>query len=160
MGDRWRNGRIAGHTRLHRQTIVHRNSRKLVVIDRVELEGCSEPGISRTHGIRVRHLDLIRRRARIEENAVMVNNTVVIGTPKSHKHRSVPIPPFVLGILALRAQTRGPDDYVVGDGTDPLRLPNSQDGWFAGAVRRAQKIDAKLPHVTRTACATPRHPSP
>lgn len=99
-------------------------------------------------GIRVRHLDLLRRRARIEENAVMVNNTVVIGTPKSHKHRSVPIPPFVLDILALRAQTRGQDDYVFGDGTDPLRLPNSQDGWFAGAVRRAQKIDAKLPRVT------------
>lgn len=99
-------------------------------------------------GIRVRHLDLARRRIRIEENAVMVNNTVIIGTPKSHKHRAVPIPPFVLDILALRAQTRNPEDYIFGAGTDPLRLPNSQDGWFAGAVRRAQKVDPNLPRVT------------
>ena len=99
-------------------------------------------------GIRVLHLDLIRRRVRIEENAVMVNNTVFVGTPKSHKHRSVPIPPFVLDILALRARTRDQDDYIFGDGAEPLRLPNSQNGWFAGAVRRAQKIDLKLPRVT------------
>lgn len=99
-------------------------------------------------GLRLRHLDLMRRRARIEENAVMVNNTVVVGTPKTHKHRSVPIPPFVLDILELRMRTRAPDQYVFGDGDKPMRLPNSQDGWFAGAVRRAQKTDPTMPRVT------------
>ncbi|WP_417564172.1 tyrosine-type recombinase/integrase [Microbacterium sp.] len=99
-------------------------------------------------GIRVRHLDLPRGRVRIEENAVMVNNTVVIGTPKSHRHRTVPIPPFVVDMLTLRAQTRGPEAFVFGDGAQPMRLPNSRDGWFAGAVRRAQRSDPNLPRVT------------
>lgn len=99
-------------------------------------------------GLRVRHLDLARRRARIEENAVLVGNTVLIGTPKSHRHRSIPIPRFLIDTLALRARTRGQDAYVFGDGADPLRTPNSRDGWFAAAVRRAQKVDPKLPRVT------------
>lgn len=99
-------------------------------------------------GLRVRHLDLPRRRARVEENAVMVGTNVIIGTPKSHKHRSVPIPPFLLETLMLRSRTRGRDDFVFGDGAQPLRLPNSKDGWFASAVRRAQVMDPELPRVT------------
>lgn len=99
-------------------------------------------------GLRIRHLDLIRRRALVEENAVLVNNTVIIGTPKTHKGRSVPIPPFVLADLRLRASVRAPEAFVFGSGDAPLRLPNSQDGWFAGAVRRAQLDDPKLPRVT------------
>ncbi|GAB3274276.1 hypothetical protein GCM10027426_10790 [Microbacterium lacusdiani] len=99
-------------------------------------------------GLRVRHLDLPRRRARVEENAVMVGTNVIIGTPKSHKHRSVPIPPFLLETLMLRARTRGRDDFVFGDGAQPMRLPNSKDGWFASSVRRAQELDPELPRVT------------
>jgi integrase len=99
-------------------------------------------------GLRIRHLDLDRGRALIEENAVMVNNTVIIGTPKSHKTRSVPLPPFLVEDLALRVQVRRRDSYVFGDGDEPLRLPNSKNGWFAGAVARAQKDDPKLPRVT------------
>jgi integrase len=99
-------------------------------------------------GLRVRNVDLLRRRARIEDNAVLVSNKVIVGTPKSHKQRSIPIPPFIVETLASRIRTRSQEAYVFGDGTDPLRLPNSQDGWFAGAVRRAQKTDPKLPRVT------------
>jgi len=99
-------------------------------------------------GLRIRHLDLIRGRALVEENAVMVNNTVIIGTPKSHKSRSVPLPPFLVEDLALRVQVRRRDAYVFGGGDEPLRLPNSKDGWFAAAVRRAQKDDRNLPRVT------------
>ena len=99
-------------------------------------------------GLRVRHLDLPRRRARIEENAVLVGNIVFVGTPKTHRHRSIPIPRILVEALALRARTRGQDAYIFGDGLEPLRSPNSQDGWFAAAVRRAQRVDTKLPRVT------------
>ena len=46
--------------------------------------------------------------------------------------------------------TRGKSDtaYLFGTGEAPVRLPNSKDGWFASAVRRAQKIDATFPRVT------------
>lgn len=36
---------------------------------------------------------------------------------------------------------------MFGNGTDHLRLPNSKDGWFAAAVRRAQAIDPDLPRI-------------
>ncbi|MCR2811272.1 MULTISPECIES: site-specific integrase [unclassified Microbacterium] len=98
--------------------------------------------------LRIRHLDLGRRRASIEENAVMVNNTVIMGTPKTHKTRSVPLPAFLVQELRLRVQARHRDAYVFGDGAEPLRLPNSKDGWFAGAVRRAQQADPNVPRVT------------
>ena len=99
-------------------------------------------------GLRIRHLDLARGRALIEDNAVMVNNTVIIGTPKTHKSRSVPVPPFLVEDLALRVQVRQREAYVFGGGEAPLRLPNSKNGWFAGAVSRAQKDDPELPRVT------------
>lgn len=99
-------------------------------------------------GLRIRQLDLARRRARIEENAVLIGTTVVIGSPKSHKQRSVPIPAFVVEELGLRLRTRAQDDFVFGNGDEPMRLPNSRDGWFASAVRRAQVEDPKFPRVT------------
>lgn len=99
-------------------------------------------------GLRVRHLDLPRRRARIEENAVLVSNTMITGTPKSHKQRTIPLPAFLVEALTLRARLRPEDAYVFGDGLAPMRLPNSLNGWFAGAVKRAQKSDPRLPRVT------------
>ena len=40
------------------------------------------------------------------------------------------------------------EQLLFGAGDEHLRLPNSQDGWFAAAVRRAQKIDSDLPRVS------------
>lgn len=99
-------------------------------------------------GLRVRNCDLARRRVLVVDNAVMVGTTVVVGTPKSHKSRSVPIPAFLNS--ELERVTRGKPDtaYLFGTGEAPVRLPNSKDGWFASAVRRAQKIDATFPRVT------------
>ncbi|WP_232711549.1 tyrosine-type recombinase/integrase [Microbacterium lacus] len=99
-------------------------------------------------GLRVRNCDLVRRRVLVVDNAVMVGTTVVVGTPKSHKSRSVPIPAFLNS--ELERLTRGKPDtaYLFGTGEAPVRLPNSKDGWFASAVRRAQKIDATFPRVT------------
>lgn len=37
---------------------------------------------------------------------------------------------------------------LFGVGDEHLRLPNSQDGWFAAAVRRAQKIDPEFPRIS------------
>lgn len=98
--------------------------------------------------LRVRQVDLVRGRALIEENAVMVGASIVMGTPKSHKQRSIPLPPFVVHDLELRVRARTPEMFLFGNGIDPLPLSNSQAGWFAGAVRRAQNADATFPRVT------------
>jgi integrase len=78
----------------------------------------------------------------------MVSGTVIMGSPKSHKMRSVPLPPFLVNELTQIVQSRSPVQYVFGNGTAPMRIPNSKDGWFAGAVRRAQASDSKFPRVT------------
>lgn len=99
-------------------------------------------------GLRVRDVDPLRRRVHVQENAVMVNGAIHTGTPKTHATRSVPYPDFL--DPAIRAATRGKsfDQLVFGKGDEHLRLPNSQDGWFAAAVRRAQKIDPDLPRIS------------
>ncbi|WP_103663363.1 site-specific integrase [Microbacterium sp. CJ77] len=99
-------------------------------------------------GLRVKDVDLIRRRVHVHENAVMVNGTVHTGTPKSHVTRSVPYPDFLENIVRAAVFGKGREALLFGDGQSHLRLPNSQDGWFAGAVRRAATQDPDFPRVT------------
>jgi integrase len=99
-------------------------------------------------GLRVRHVDTVRRRFLTAENAVDVGGTIHVGTPKSHESRSVPYPAFLddLVLEALSGKTR--DKLAFGDGERHLRLPHSQRGWFASSVRKSQAFDAEMPRVT------------
>ncbi|MEN8601424.1 tyrosine-type recombinase/integrase [Microbacterium rhizosphaerae] len=98
--------------------------------------------------LRIRHIDLNRQRVFVEENAVRVSGKTVVGTPKTHVTRTVPIPPFLMPYFDAVATVRGEESLVFGDGTAHLILPNSKDGWFAAAVRRCQRSDARFPRVT------------
>ncbi len=99
-------------------------------------------------GLRVRDVDLVKRRLNVSENAVMVNGSVIVGTPKSHAGRSVPYPSFLGGQLAELCRDRSPDSILFGDGHDHMKLPDSRGGWFAYAVKRCQKVDDQFPRVT------------
>jgi integrase len=99
-------------------------------------------------GLRVRDVDPIRRRVYVQENAVMVNGSVRTGTPKTHANRSVPFPDFLESFLRTDVRGKSPEQLVFGMGDEHLRLPNSQDGWFARAVRRSQAIDSDFPRVS------------
>lgn len=99
-------------------------------------------------GLRVADFDVRRRRAHVQENAVMVNGTVHTGTPKSHVKRSVPYPDFLDAVVKLTLRGKGTDDMAFGDGAEALRLPNSQDGWFANAVKRSRRTDSTFPRIT------------
>lgn len=105
-------------------------------------------------------MDLEQRRFNVHENAVMVNDTIHIGTPKSHVSRTVPFPKFLADDIAATVSNRTVDRLLFGDGHQHMRLPNSRDGWFAASVRRAQRIGSSFPRVTRTTSGTPPHPSP
>lgn len=95
-------------------------------------------------GMRVRDLDLLRRRVTVYENAVMVGGTIIVGTPKSGEERTVPIPRFLVEALARKCEGKGPEDLLFpGRDGNHARTPYSVDGWFAGAVSRA-----KLPRIT------------
>lgn len=97
-------------------------------------------------GLRVKHVDALRRRVSVEENAVMVGTVIHVGTPKTHETRSVPYPAFLALPIAKLCEGKARDDLLFGDGKLHMRLPNSRDGWFAAAVRRVESED--MPRVT------------
>ena len=99
-------------------------------------------------GLRVRSLDLIRRRARIEENAVKVANRIFVGTPKTHESRSVPIPPFLVDALAIACIGKTRDQLVFGNGVSHLERPHAANGWYVRAVAACRAIDPAFPVVT------------
>ena len=74
--------------------------------------GLHRPALGEAVGLRVRDLDMLRRRATISENAVQVGQEICVGTPKAHKRRSVPLPEFLLPYLALQCDGRDRDDLL------------------------------------------------
>ena len=103
-------------------------------------------------GLRVKHVDPVRRRLSVEENAVMVGSKVVVGTPKTHEVRSVPYPAFLDSDVEAAMHGKRSDALLLGNGKTHMRLPNSRDGWFAAAVNRVQLADPSFPRVTPHDC--------
>lgn len=62
--------------------------------------------------LRVRHIDLKRRRLHIEKSITEVNGKQIEGTPKNHRTRNVPIPQFLVADLAQFTATKHPEDYL------------------------------------------------
>lgn len=88
--------------------------------------------------LRAKHVDLLRRRVSVVENAVLVKRTVVVGTPKAHEIRTVGLPRFLADMLADHLD--GLDrDALVFPGADGAhqKLPANGTGWLEQAVKRA-----------------------
>jgi len=105
--------------------------------------------------LRVRNVDLLRRRLNIEEGVTEVNGaTLAWGTPKSHERRSVPIPRFLATELEAMLDGKGPDTLLF---TSPmgavLRNRNARALWFDSA---ATAIDQQglTPHELRHTAAS------
>jgi integrase len=98
--------------------------------------------------LRIRHVDMLRRRVKVEENAVKVSHEVHVGSPKTHRSRSVPYPEFLSLPLAKLAEGKSRDDLLFGDGETHVLLPASRNGWFTVAVHAAQAADSTFPRVT------------
>lgn len=103
--------------------------------------------------LRVRHVDEVRRRLLVIDNAVQLGVDHAVGDPKGDEPREVPVPRFVMTELKKQIHGRGPDSLVFGDGTNYLPRPKSDGGWFAGAVKRA-KVQRITPHDLRHTAAS------
>lgn len=85
--------------------------------------------------LRVRNLDLLRRRAVIAE----VHDVAVFSSPKTHQSRSVPIPRFMIDDLALLVAGRGKNDFVFSAPRGGvLRIRNFRRTGFEPAVAAAE----------------------
>ncbi len=108
-------------------------------------------------GLRVKHLDMLKRRFRVEENAVEVGGKIEVGTPKNHKKRSVPFPRFLTEPLAVQCEGKGREDLVFpgedGGYMRSTRVQENRGGWFTGAVKRSG-VPRITPHDLRHTAAS------
>lgn len=96
-------------------------------------------------GLRVKDVDTIRRRLRVERNAVQLTGSKFeVGTPKSHKQRSVPYPAFLAPLVADQLEGKAADDLLFpgrSGGFQPRPNLFTGDGgvrsWFTAALQRA-----------------------
>lgn len=87
-------------------------------------------------GLHVEHVDTVKRRVSVVQNAVTVGSFVEVGTPKTHEARTVPYPDFLDTELATQAAGKPCTGILFGDGITCLPLPRTGSGWFSRAVDR------------------------
>ena len=105
-------------------------------------------------GLRVRDLDLLRRRATVDENAVAVGSEIIVGTTKGHKRRTVPLAAFLVPLLARQCEGKGRDSLVFpGPDGNHLPRPHNVSGWFDKAVAVAG-VPRVTPHDLRHSAAS------
>jgi integrase len=105
-------------------------------------------------GLRVRDVQFLRRRLTVHENAVQLGVKHAVGPTKGRTARSVPVPQFVLDVLAQECAAKALDDLVfLGRDGGYLPRPKSSGGWFRAAVTRAG-VQQVSPHDLRHTCAS------
>lgn len=96
--------------------------------------------------LRVRDLDLARRRLSVNENAVRVGSELHVGSPKTHELRSVGFPNFLVDSLMTLAEGKEPRALLFGEGDTHIQRPRTSGAsrsWFMRAL-----ADAGLPRMT------------
>jgi integrase len=104
--------------------------------------------------LRVRRVNLLRRRIEVVEALTEVHGQVVFGTTKTHQRRSVPIPRFLAEELAEQMAGKGPDELVfTSPGGGVLRNTNFRPRFFDPAAERAG-LAGLTPHELRHTSAS------
>ncbi|MFK4760345.1 tyrosine-type recombinase/integrase [Microbacterium sp. ZW T5_45] len=92
-------------------------------------------------GLRVKHVNFLRHRLHIRENAVQVNADIHVGEPKSWERRTVPFPAFLTKALEKLTEDKGPNDLVFASATGSHilrpRTSETSGSWFVAAQRAA-----------------------
>ena len=104
--------------------------------------------------LRVRRVDFLRRRLTIAESVTEVAGRLEFGSPKTHQHRSVPLPAALVGPLSARCADKPGDALLLTTSAGTaLRLRNWRRVVFDPAVREAGLADV-TPHDLRHTAAS------
>lgn len=104
--------------------------------------------------LRVRRVDAVRSRLIVAESVTVVRSELVWSTPKTHRTRSVPVPPALMGAIVERCAGKGRDDLVFTSPTGgAIRLNNWRRRVFAPACTAAGLTDL-TPHDLRHTAAS------
>jgi len=106
-------------------------------------------------GLRVRDVDLAKRRMTIRQTVVADRGYQRIEAPKDYEHRSIPIPQFLCRPLASQIAGRGPDEPVFYGIRTKTWLRNHvfRVGWFDPAAT-AVGLKGLTPHELRHTAAS------
>lgn len=104
--------------------------------------------------LRVRRVDLLRRRLEVAESVTEEAGRVVFGTPKTHQRRWVPVPRLLAAELGAQLVGKGPDDLVFTSAEGgPLRVTNFRTRHFDRAAALV-RLDGLTPHELRHTAAS------
>lgn len=106
-------------------------------------------------GLRVRDVNMLKRRLNIERTASLVDGKVQVGTPKTHRTRSVPFPAFLADDLARLCEGKGRDGVVFSDAHGGyLKTPTVYySSWWDKALAKAG-IESMTVHDLRHTAAS------
>jgi integrase len=106
-------------------------------------------------GLRVRDVDLMRRRLNIERAVTEVNGgRIEWNSPKNNERRSVPLPRFIVKELTKHLAKLAADDLVfTGANGGVLRNRNARRDWFNPAASAIGEPDL-TPHELRHTAAS------
>jgi integrase len=114
--------------------------------------------------LRVCDIGLARRRIDVQRAFSEVGGRIVLGTPKSHLSRTVPVPRFLVRQIAAAVVGKGTDDLVfTTPGGSTLRLSNRRRAVFLSARSRARlsarfRIHDLMPTASTARPAMPVRP--
>ena len=104
--------------------------------------------------LRVRNVDLMRRRLEVNEAVTEVAGRLEWGTPKTHQRRTVPIPRSLVDALGEHVAGKGPDDLVfTAPRGEVLRNLNFRRDVFDPAATAAG-LEGLTPHELRHTAAS------
>jgi integrase len=104
--------------------------------------------------LRVKRVDLLRRRLTVAESVTEVRGRMEWGTPKAHQSRSVPIPRSLVELLTIVFAGKGADDLVFTTWPGKaLRNLNFRRDVFDPAARDAG-LEGLTPHELRHTAAS------
>lgn len=103
----------------------------------------------------VKDFDSVSRRIVVSRNAVLVNGKFIVGTPKTHKKRSVPYPALLDSSIAeIR---RGRDEHALlfpGPAGAFLKTPTTQErSWFDRALESSNLQEMTIHDLRHTAAS-------
>ena len=105
--------------------------------------------------VRVRRVDLMRRRIEVVQTAIELDGEMTYGTPKTHQARSVPIPRSLVDELAEHIAAKSPDDLVFTTARgDVLRNHTFRSRVFRPAAA-VIGVPGLTPHDLRHTAASP-----
>ena len=108
-------------------------------------------------GLRVKDVDVERRRISVSVNAVEVGREIQVGTPKTHKRRAVPFPRLLEPVLLEQVAGRDGDELLFAgrDGRHMrrIRVSGGSRSWFKTALAEAGLDPMTLHDLRHTAAS-------